>query len=121
MGMPLVEKLQRGYRTDLGEARRALPVHGWTATNASKAIVVENLSLGIEQGQVTLLQDTIQTGELLAFESDRTPTGMLKYQAPDGQHDDTVIALALAWYAGSQQSATSRQKYAFSNGHAARS
>ena len=27
----------------------------------------------------------------------RLPSGMMRYSAPDGMHDDTVMALALAW------------------------
>jgi hypothetical protein len=79
-------------------------------------MVAEHLSLGIEQGHVTLLQDPVQTGELLAYEGTRLPGGLIRYGAPDGGHDDTVIALALAWIAASRDSATTRSGYGFSNG-----
>ncbi len=36
--------------------------------------------------------------ELESFEANRLPSGKWRYSAPDGMHDDTVIALALAWY-----------------------
>ncbi|HYW88640.1 MAG TPA: terminase family protein [Chloroflexota bacterium] len=101
MGSPLVERLQRGYGRLIGAPRAPLPVYAWTATNASKAAAIQALSLGIEQGQVTLLDDQVQAGELLAFEGKVSVTGMLRYSAPPGMHDDTVIALALA-YLGSQ-------------------
>jgi len=29
---------------------------------------------------------------------DRLPSGMVRYSAPDGLHDDMVISLALAWH-----------------------
>jgi len=38
-------------------------------------------------------------GELQAYEMERLPSGMLRYSAPDGMHDDTVMALALGWQA----------------------
>jgi hypothetical protein len=101
MGSPLVERLQRGYGRLVGAPRAALPVYGWTATNASKAAAIQALSLGIEQGAITLLDDAVQTGELLAFEGKETPAKMLRYSAPPGMHDDTVTALSLA-YLGSQ-------------------
>src|SRR5262252_1035315 len=101
MGSPLVERLQRGYARLIGAPRAPLPVYGWTATNASKAAAIQALSLAIEQGQLTLLEDSVQSGELLAFEARVSATGMLRYAAPPGMHDDTVIALALA-YLGSQ-------------------
>ena len=101
MGSPLIERLQRGYARLIGPPRQPLPVYAWTATNASKAAAIQAVSLGIEQGQVTLLDDQVQTAELLAFEGSMSATGMLRYGAPPGMHDDTVIALALA-YLGSQ-------------------
>jgi len=33
----------------------------------------------------------------LSFESKRNASGSFSYSAPDGQHDDTVMSLALAW------------------------
>ena len=80
----------------IGKPRRALPIYAWTATNASKAAVIQALGLAIEQGSITLLDDQVQRGELMAFESSVTVTGMVRYSAPQGLHDDTVIALALA-------------------------
>jgi len=38
-------------------------------------------------------------GELQAYQAERLPSGMLRYSAPEGLHDDTVMALALAWQA----------------------
>jgi hypothetical protein len=114
MGGPIVSRLQNGYMTVLGEYRAALPVQAWTATNATKAAVVQSLSLAIEQGEVTLLDDVIQRGELQAFESSTTQTGLVRYAAPEGMHDDTVIALALAWSGAAQESTPRRSSYAFS-------
>ena len=34
--------------------------------------------------------------EMLIFEYEMTPSGLIRYQAPEGYHDDSVIALALA-------------------------
>lgn len=92
MGTPLVETLQR----------RKWPVWPWTATNASKAAAIEGLSLALERGRLSLLDDPVQTAELLAYDAERLPSGMLRYGAPDGMHDDTVMALALAWLAADQ-------------------
>jgi hypothetical protein len=41
----------------------------------------------------------VQIGELQAYEGKRLDGGATKYGAPDGMHDDTVMALALAWQA----------------------
>jgi hypothetical protein len=114
MGGPVISRLQSGYYTLTGDWRPALPVMPWTATNASKAGVIQALSLALEQGELTLLDDVTQKGELQAFETSVTQTGMVRYAAPEGMHDDTVIALALAWSGASLDSAPRRTSYAFS-------
>lgn len=114
LGQPLVERLQQGYGRMYGEARRALPIQPWWSTNATKAAVIQALSVAIENGDVSLLDDAVQTSELQAYEVERLPSGMLRYGAPAGQHDDTVIALALAWAAANVETQTTRSSYAFS-------
>ena len=113
MGGPLVERLQRGYARLLDKPRPALPVYGWDNTNASKAAAIEKLALDIERGTLSLLEDKVQTAELLAFESTTTATGMIRYAAPAGMHDDTVIALALANLGATSDAAPARSNYAF--------
>jgi hypothetical protein len=112
MGGPLVERLQTGYARLMGLPRAALPIYAWTATNASKAAVVQALALAMEQGLVTLLEDPVQIAELVAFESSTTVTGMVRYGAPSGLHDDTVIGLALAWL-GSQLATAERPRSSY--------
>jgi hypothetical protein len=113
MGGPLVERLQSGYGRLLGQARRALPIVAWTATNATKAAAIQQLSQAIEEGGVTLLHDEVQIGELLAYEVEQLPSGVFRYGAPAGQHDDTVIALALALLGAATDSGTRTSSYAF--------
>ena len=123
MGRPLVERLQTGYARIMGDPRPALPVWSWEATNASKAALVQALGLAIERGDITLLDDPVQEAELLGYEAQVLPSGMIRYGAAAGQHDDTVIALGLA-YLGAQREQVSvgRSRYGFggSNGHARR-
>ena len=89
MGEPLIEQLQRD----------GLPVRPFLTTNATKAKVIEDLALAFERGELAILNDPILIGELQAYEMDRTPSGMVRYGAPPGMHDDAVISLALAWQA----------------------
>lgn len=92
MGEPLIEQAQR----------EGLPVEAFWTTNATKAVIIEALALGLEQQAVRLLDDETQTAELLAFESTRLPSGLYRYSAPEGLHDDDVMSLALAYHAASQ-------------------
>lgn len=91
MGQPIIEWLQAD----------GLPVQGFTTTNATKKLVIDGLGLALEQGQVTLLADVVQVGELQEYRAERLPSGLLRYGAPEGMHDDCVMALALAWYGAS--------------------
>jgi len=89
MGEPLVEQLQRD----------GLPVQPFTTTAISKAQVVESLALAFERGELAIIPDQTLITELQAYETQRLPSGALRYSAPAGLHDDCVMALALAWSA----------------------
>jgi hypothetical protein len=91
MGEPIIERLQRD----------GLPVEPFITTNATKKAAIEALALAFERGSLHILPDFVQVGELQAYEMDRSPSGLLRYNAPAGMHDDTVIALALAWQGAS--------------------
>ena len=68
-------------------------------TAVSKPVLIDALALAIERGDIGLLEDATLLGELVAYESERTPTGAVRYSAPGGMFDDCVIATALAWRA----------------------
>lgn len=93
MGEPLIEQLQRDN----------LPVQPFVTSNATKAEIVDGLALAFERGQLQILHDPVLLGELHAYEAQRLPSGLLRYSAPAGLHDDCVISLALAWHAASTE------------------
>lgn len=80
-----------------------LPVREFTTTNKSKAEIVEALVLAFERGDIGIFDDPVLVGELQAFEASRLPSGMTRYAAPEGSHDDAVISLALAWWAANNR------------------
>ncbi len=88
IGEPIIDHLRA----------RGLPVQAFTTTNATKAVLIDGLALAFERGSLTLLNDAVQTAELQAYEMERLPSGLARYSAPEGFHDDMVMALALAWY-----------------------
>lgn len=65
-------------------------------TNQSKEAAVDRLALLLEQGRLRLMDLPTQTNELLAFEYELTPSRNVRMSAPEGMHDDCVIALSLA-------------------------
>lgn len=88
MGMPVIEELRR----------EGIGVQAFKTTNASKANIIESLSLAIERKELQIPSDELLIGELLAFEGVRLASGMMKYGAPEGMHDDMVMSLALAYW-----------------------
>jgi hypothetical protein len=90
IGEPIIEELQRS----------GLPVRGFETTASSKPPLIESLALAFEREECRWQADPVWTGELEAYERRVSPsTGRSQYSAPEGMHDDTVIARALAWQA----------------------
>ncbi len=87
IGEPVAEELTRA----------GLPVEGFTTTNTSKARIIEALALAFENGSIAILDDAVLLSELQAFAVEQLPGGQFRYSAPGSGHDDTVMALALAW------------------------
>jgi len=89
IGGPNIEELQRD----------GLRVQPFETTGTSKPPLIESLSLSFERAEIQWQSDPIWTAELEAYEMRVSPTtGRTSYSAPDGVHDDTVIARALALY-----------------------
>ncbi len=92
MGMTNIEEL----------VQKDIPIAPFTTTQASKKQVIEGLVKAIEDGALTLPPDPILLGELKAYTQERLPSGLMRYGAPSGMHDDGVISLALAWFGSAQ-------------------
>ncbi len=88
IGQPNIEELQN----------MGVPVTGFNTTNQTKAQIIQALEIACEQKVIGLLDNEIQKAEMTSYESERLPSGLVRYNAPDGMHDDTVIATALAWW-----------------------
>ena len=84
VGDPIVEDLQR-----------ELPgIEGYKFSSTSKQQLMEGLSAAIQQERIRFPEGPI-AAELREFEFQYTRTGV-RYSAPEGLHDDCVMALALA-------------------------
>jgi len=64
---------------------------------------IEALELAFERSDIRIPHDPVLVSELVAYQAEPLPSGLLRYGAPAGQHDDTVMALAMAWTAVSEQ------------------
>jgi phage terminase large subunit-like protein len=88
-GFPMVESL----------IQRGLPVSPFRTTNQTKAHIIERLAMAFEHRRIAIPDDATLIGELMAYEIETLPSGLIRYGAPSGMHDDCVMALAFAWYA----------------------
>jgi hypothetical protein len=84
VGDAIVEDLQKKFSQ----------MHGFKFTSVSKQQLLEGLSNAIQTKSISYPDGFIRH-ELEVFEYKFTPTGV-RYSAPQGFHDDCVIALALA-------------------------
>lgn len=90
MGEPVFEQLQR----------EGMPVQGFQTTTSTKPPLIENLALAFEKAEAKWIRDDTWTHELEAYERKvNAVTQRSTYSAPEGLHDDTVMARALAWKA----------------------
>lgn len=85
VGDPVVEQLQKGRAN----------VEGFKFTAPSKQQLMEGLAVAIQQRRIAIPKDGPLRVELESFEYTHTRTGV-RYSAPEGEHDDCVMALALA-------------------------
>jgi len=75
--------------------REGVNIVGLKFTSQSKQQLMEGLASAIQQGRIGFPEGVI-VDELDVFEYQFTSHGV-RYSAPSGFHDDTVMALALAW------------------------
>lgn len=96
---PMQVVIETNYGTSLAErlGQRGLPILEVRMTNPIKQQLVDKLIVAFDNGEIKLLPLEEQIAQFENFECTRTSTGLLKYQAPPGRHDDIVIAVALAW------------------------
>ncbi|MCC6615923.1 MAG: hypothetical protein IT320_20805 [Anaerolineae bacterium] len=107
MGSTNIEELVH----EMDAAKCETRILAFDTTHASKTTAAAEYRLALEEGGLTLLQPAsgmgdgelrdaaaVQRHELGAFTSKQTPTGVWQLSAPDGEHDDTVIAGILAWH-----------------------
>lgn len=109
MGDPIIDVLQR----------EGLPVLPFQTTLSTKPPLIENLALTFERAEWQFQADPIWTAELEAYERKvSTVTGRSSYSAPEGIHDDTVIARALmAWQANQRGNSAIHQSPVHGRSH----
>jgi hypothetical protein len=88
MGEPLIEQLRRD----------GMPITGFQTTALSKGNAIMDLALAFEQCSIRIPNNEALVRELSLYDHERLPSGTIRYGAPDGEHDDCVMSLAIAWH-----------------------
>lgn len=94
IGDPIVQTIQNA-----GVRVKPYKIGGSTA----KQQLIEKLRVNIENERISFPLIPALKRELEAYEYEISDSGVVKYSAPSGQHDDTVISLALANYGADQE------------------
>jgi hypothetical protein len=89
IGQPNIEALRAG----------GMHVRGYAMQSQTKARIVQELALALEQETVKFIDHPALIGELAAYEGTQLPGGLIRYAAPSGGHDDTVVGTMLAHHA----------------------
>jgi hypothetical protein len=83
--------------------KEGMRVYPYNFCGNRKEDLINHLALAVERRDISLMDIPVQTNELLSYEYHRAKlSGKLQMGAPGRQNDDTVIALALAWWQASQ-------------------
>lgn len=98
VGDAVVEELQRD----------GVPCDPFIFSGPSKAAMLENLIIAVEHREVRFPPIEPLLNEMDAFEYDESSRGVPSYRAPEGYHDDTIMALGLATWGirGARRAAT---------------
>lgn len=75
--------------------RAGMNIDPFKFTSSSKKELIENLIVAIENQEILFPDIPELVSELELYEIEVSRTGNVRYNAPEGFHDDTVIALAL--------------------------
>jgi len=82
---------------------KGVPCEGYKFTSDSKQILINGLTLALADGTIGFLKDDDNLfAEMDIFEFSMTKSGRIRYEAPEGFHDDEVYAECLSEY-GYQQ------------------
>lgn len=92
VGDPLMEQVRE----------RGIDVEGYTFTNISKQQLIQSLAVMIERQEISFPDIRVMIHELQLYQYEITKLGNIRYNAPDGHHDDCVVSLALAAWKSKQ-------------------
>lgn len=101
VGDPVLEQVKK----------MGIDVEGYGFTNTTKQQLIEKLVVAIENEEISFPNIPELIHELQLYQYEITRAGNVRYNAPQGYHDDTVIALGLALMGCKQRKITLSSKH----------
>jgi hypothetical protein len=99
MGDSVADQLTTAIRNIVSDGDSRPVVEKFQFTGSSKQTLVDTLTLGLSARSIVYPNHRVLLNELRSFEyQGATSSGRHRMAARGGGHDDTVMALALAWY-----------------------
>ncbi len=86
------------YHDLIDEYKLYNTLEGFTTTVKTKSLIINNLVKCFNEKSITILDSEKLQDELAAYIYKVTTTGVLKFEAASGFHDDRVMSLAIASY-----------------------
>jgi hypothetical protein len=94
----IIEQNNQDFFIEMAE--RVVPnIYPFHTNNKSKAQIIHALMKMFETKEIGIIDDPDLIGQLMSFQSTTLASGLVRYAAPPGQHDDKPMALALAFSA----------------------
>jgi hypothetical protein len=78
---------------------KGVPVFPYLLVGQRKVQLIQNLSVSLQTKAISFPDIPVLRQELSSYQYTISPSGGFTYSAPDGEHDDTVISLALGTWA----------------------
>lgn len=91
LGDPIVDDLRKVP----GFASR---INGYVFTSPSKQRLIENAVIDFDRKVIKIPDNPVLVNELLSYGYEVLPSGRYRFSAPEGLHDDCVMALCLAMW-----------------------
>ena len=83
-------------RKQIGTKNYKCVLQQFTTTQQSKADIIQALQVHFQNGTIEIPNDNLLKLQLVAYEAHKSANGKLSYEGGNGNHDDLIIALALA-------------------------
>ena len=99
IGSPMIDLIIKSLN-DQHQNVLVSKINRWVTTNKSKGELVNQMQVGLEQGNVKLFDNKMLINQFTAFEADYNPkTQTVTYNGAYGTHDDIVMSTMLGYNA----------------------